>query len=321
MLASDETGHVFVGIVTPKMGGGDPYWNDFEREELRNRYNEATLSKKDRIMASVFHVENIRHTLALKEAGGREEQQNKKGCSDEKKEAEEEDDDDEILGILQALVKKPAAVCGKKAAREAEAARLSTQQQLAAEERRLETESAILASRRMVETSLKPQMMDFGAMFFSSVVKSAGEGKHFDPEEIEKVLFCNSATENKKLFSCLHCEVGVGDDLLEASQNLLAKTGAMSKKKSVGLKAQCDALIQARFGAPDRIKLVLASTVVTGTHVYALRARSTATAKQQWCSSQAATIERWHARLHNDAGLDEEVRRLIADGGKKGRRC
>ena len=53
------------GFITPNMGG-ERYWNDAAREELRDAYQRAMLSPQDYAMAKELHALNVEHTLDQK---------------------------------------------------------------------------------------------------------------------------------------------------------------------------------------------------------------------------------------------------------------
>ena len=432
MLLLPNGEEVFVGYVRPR-GGGSVYWNDLEREELRNRYNRLTLSEAECELAMSLHLDNVEDTrcLALKQAKEEQRREDRlivrileeqkaarkqKRCAMVKEVAwtegvdyippslflccadDDSDDvataaDDDVAAaaekpeepVVAAAAEEPeepvaAAIAHEPVSAEAiadkakaaaahdairkrdtlrrnrkeeeaallafamkdaktERARLDAEEQtrkdiaasklssMMAEHTKsieLERERAMEAVVNMANICLEPQYHDahgcddaFGALFMEAARLSK-------PGNFEK---------DTMMFSGLYCVAGVGNDLNEAIMHLKKKTDALAQKKSSlvnkGMqdkKARCEAAIERRFGSVDRIKLVLASSVVTGgTPAYALRARSNATTKQPWCSSPAATIDRWYARLvdgsvaNDEAVLNEEVRRLMAGGGGKRR--
>jgi hypothetical protein len=61
------------GFITPKLGG-EKYWNDAAREELRDAYQRATLSHQDYTLAKELHALNIEHTLDQKRVESDKEQ-------------------------------------------------------------------------------------------------------------------------------------------------------------------------------------------------------------------------------------------------------
>jgi hypothetical protein len=435
MLLLPNGEEVFVGYVRPR-GGGSVYWNDLEREELRNRYNRLTLSEAECELAMSLHLDNVEDTrcLALKQAKEEQRREDRlimrileeqkaarkqKRCAMVKEVAwtegvdyippspflccADDDSDDGAAAAadddVAAAAEEPEEPVAAAAAEEPEepvaeaiaddesvsAAAIADKAKAAAardairkrdtlrRRNRKEEEAALLAfamkdaqTERARLDAEEQTRKDIAASKLSSMMAEHTKSIELERERaIEAVvnmanirldtqyndahgrdnafgaLFMEAARlsnpgnfeNDTMMFSGLYCVAGVGNDLNEAMMHLKKKTDALAQKKSSlvnkGMqdkKARCEAAIERRFGSVDRIKLVLASSVVTGgTPAYALRARSNATTKQPWCSSPAATIDRWYARLversvaNDEAVLNEEVRRLMAGGGGKRR--
>ena len=288
--------------------GGVEYWNDWIRDELRERYDRAMLppppAAADAVVGKCGGVARRRHHHG--------------------------NDDDERL--LSQAMRDAKAERNELRDAAASAKRLAIEVDKGIQAAKAARQNAAMEVKRVAETAMKPRFLDFGKVLLDAVRQA------FAPPP--PAAAATSEAKPKSFLASLHSSVVLDEeeedvrdrDELQAQVHLETAVYALKQaeaQKVKMLKAHCDAVIERRFsGGSDRIKLVMitsASMVALGeAPVYALRALSTATAKRQWCSSQqTATIEQWCSRLDGDAALDEEVQQLLegrCGGGGKARR-